>query len=203
MLSIDRWHIPLQSKLNYYRLAETLLETPIADLTESDLAINASCLTYKWDNTHPKLFGGMDVDGNERVADYFATPVYENSFGIKGFWAKGKIQFQCKVIYNLNQCKIKANEWFVKIMFFFNSSAKRARSYVTLKDNKSFVVFVVCWEDEESSWQVISTDASLDEEVKNEILDHVKTLGFKEENTYDTNCPDTQQFVNLSAKTEL
>jgi hypothetical protein len=76
----------------------------------------------------------MHADGNERVADYFATPVtpvYENSLRIKGFWAKSKIQFQSKVIYNLNQFKIKAKELFVKIMFFFNSSAKRARSYVT------------------------------------------------------------------------
>jgi hypothetical protein len=52
--------------------------------------------------------------------------------------------------------------------------------YITHTDNKHFVFFVRCWDDGERTWSVMTTTKKPSEKIKKEILEHVKTLGFPE-----------------------
>jgi len=58
------------------------------------------------------------------------------------------------------------------------SGAKTAKLNYHLTDNKSFVLGVNCWkEDNEASWALLSTQATLEEKVKNATLAYIKSLG--------------------------
>lgn len=83
MYSIPRWFIPMQSKLNFYRYAETLLQTPLANLTEEKVSPQTACILFKWDNPQ-KLFGFGD-----KSATYTITHVIENKYGFNTNWAGG------------------------------------------------------------------------------------------------------------------
>jgi len=68
-------------------------------------------------------------------------------------------------------------------------------------DNKSFVLAVVCWEDGETGWAVMSTNPKLDKKTEERIRMHITSLGFNKDFIVEENyagCPD-----NISKKSEL
>ncbi|ODM99417.1 hypothetical protein Ocin01_07245 [Orchesella cincta] len=53
------------------------------------------------------------------------------------------------------------------------------RHYVTLTDNKTFVIFSICWlEADQKSWEVFSTSKTLSSKAKQLIEEHAISLGF-------------------------
>jgi len=74
--------------------------------------------------------------------------------------------------------------------YYFLSSYPQGhggRSYTSLSDNKSFTVFVVCHDDGLGTFGVISSQRTLPPETLNIAKEHVKALGFKEENFLEPN----------------
>jgi len=71
--------------------------------------------------------------------------------------------------------------------------------YITHADNKNFVFFVRCWDDGERTWSVMTTKKKPSEKITKEILDHVKLLGFPED---DVQHIDYEQ-CKKGKKTEL
>ncbi len=66
-------------------------------------------------------------------------------------------------------------------------------TYITLTDNASYVFMAVCWDDNQASWGVMSTTATLPEETVKLIHEHAESLGFKKEYFEElryTNCKD-------------
>ena len=63
--------------------------------------------------------------------------------------------------------------------------------------------FTTCWEDGQASWSVISVREQLDESIRSEILEHAKSLGFKNEFLIEQDyegCPSiiNESFMNKS-----
>lgn len=63
-------------------------------------------------------------------------------------------------------------------MFFVPIPAKQAKFSYHKTDNKSYVLGVTCWEDDEAGWTVITPKPLLGDKEKAEILKYVKSLGF-------------------------
>jgi len=61
------------------------------------------------------------------------------------------------------------------------------RNYISLSDNKSFTVWVLCHDDGLGSFAVTSAQRTLPPETLNIAKEHVKALGFKEENFLEPN----------------
>jgi len=60
--------------------------------------------------------------------------------------------------------------------------AKRGRHTLVDSDNKSWVLGLTCWEDDEASWGVWSTLPKLSSSAKEAIVKQIKAHGFSEEN---------------------
>lgn len=56
-----------------------------------------------------------------------------------------------------------------------------------MTDNKSYVLGVTCWEDDQSSWTVMSTKTCLEPDVRSKVIAYVKSLGFNTNNAVDEN----------------
>ncbi len=84
MLSVPRWYIPLQSRLNLVRYSETLLQTRASNITQEEVKDSNSCLSFKWD-TPPVLYGF----GGKAVT-YTTTNVFQNTYGYNTRWDGGK-----------------------------------------------------------------------------------------------------------------
>lgn len=83
--------------------------------------------------------------------------------------------------------------------FFAIVLGKSGTLYITQSDNKNFVFFVRCWEDETRTWMVMTTKQKPDEKTKTAILQHLKLLGLPEDDI------QTLDYEGCSAKdkTEL
>jgi len=57
-------------------------------------------------------------------------------------------------------------------------------------DNKSFVLAVICWEDGETGWAVMSTVPKLDKKTEDRVRMHILSLGFKQEFIVEENYAD-------------
>jgi hypothetical protein len=54
------------------------------------------------------------------------------------------------------------------------------KGYITLTDNKSFLFYYHCYDDNEATWGVTSTTKTLDEATVKKIHDEAISLGFSE-----------------------
>ncbi len=67
------------------------------------------------------------------------------------------------------------------------------KTFLTKTDNESYMVWVHCWEDGETTWVVYSKESELRPETKWEILYHVRGIGFqpadRRETDYINQCP--------------
>lgn len=81
--------------------------------------------------------------------------------------------------------------------YFYYITGQSGTLYITHTDNKNFVVFQRCWEDEQRTWMVMTTSKKPSDKVKKIILDHVKLLGFPEDDV------ETLNYEKCDVKTEL
>jgi len=56
-----------------------------------------------------------------------------------------------------------------------------------MTDNKSFVLGITCWDDNEATWAVISSEPYLETSTRRQILDYVTRIGFDERKAIDEN----------------
>jgi len=63
----------------------------------------------------------------------------------------------------------------------------RSSAYVTLSDNRNYIVFINCWEDGAKSWSVASLRKKLSEKATNKIKNHLKSIGFNMEHVHEGN----------------
>lgn len=55
------------------------------------------------------------------------------------------------------------------------------RAYTTLTDNKTFAFTAACFADNQMTWNVFATTPTLDEQTKEKIYEHAKSLGYNPE----------------------
>jgi hypothetical protein len=81
------------------------------------------------------------------------------------------------------------------------------RIFISLSDNKSFTVLVVCHDDGLGSFVVFSPHKTLPEETLNIAKEHVKALGFKEghfiQPNYDLDCESPLEDVPVAKNLTL
>jgi hypothetical protein len=158
-------YFPLANKADFYRLTQQIYKVnEFEDIKESHL-VN-SCFRFRRDATGNVLtmFGYNDKNFEkvlipsilEQKTFYF-PPTFLPS---KNFY-----YYYFTLTCNNNNLHIGYG----------------GRIYISLSDNKSFTLFVLCHDDGLGSFVVTSPHKTLPEETLNIIKEHVKALGFKKE----------------------
>jgi len=72
----------------------------------------------------------------------------------------------------------------------------RGTAYITLTDNRNYLVFVNCWNDGLKSWAVAAIKQKLSEKAKEKIKKHLEGIGFDMEYLYEqsySGCDESQK----------